>query len=569
MSTSTVTPASTSTSGTTSPFTPITLGGISKYASDFQNILNRAVQIAQIPITQLQNEDANVLSEETLLGTLNTSVGTLATSLSTLGTLAAGQSLNATSSDPTSVTAAVTGATSPATYTINSISSIATAASERSLTSYSDSSSTSVSATGTMQLVVGSQKTTFNLTTNTLVGLRDQINSMGAGVTASILTTSSGNYLSLTANGSGATTLQLNDDPSGANNDILTTTTSTVVGETTTGLASATTTPVSTTGQLSLTVGTKTYALTLTDNSLTGLENQINASGADVTASIVTDSSGNSHLSLATNTPGETTLSLNDDPTGANTSLLTNTPQQGTNAVFQLNGIQLSQANNVVNSVAPGVTFTLEAPTTTPVTVTLATDPTQLSSALQSFVTDFNETKSEVVAQTGPSGGLLSGDLAVTQIGDMLRQITGYSLGTGTVQSLSDLGITFDNSGQLNFDQSTFNSLSQTQIADALTYLGSPTSGLGGFSAQLTEFSDPVTGLIQLEQSGLSTTDQDIQAHITTLTTNLTAMQTAMSTQLNAADAAVEDLTNQQSELTASLQGLSLVLYGQNPSTPA
>jgi len=420
-----------------------------------------------------------------------------------------------------------------------------------------------------MELVVGSQTTTFTLTTNTLVGLRDQINSLGAGVTASILTTSNGNYLSITANNTGATTLQLRDDPTGANTNILTNTPSTVVGETTTGLANATSTPVSATGTLNLTVGTTTYPISLSDNSLTGLENQINASGAAVTASIVTDSGGNSHLSLATNVPGTTTLSLIDDPTGAATSLLTNTPQQGTNAVFQLNGINLSQPGNVVNSVAPGVTFSLLAPTTSPVTVTLATDPTQLSTALQTFVTDFNDTKSQVLAQSGPAGGLLSGDLAVNQIAALLRQITGYSSSTGTVQSLTDLGITFDNSGTLSFDQTTFNALSQTQIADGMKFIGSATTGLGGFSASLTQFSDPVTGLIQTEQQGLSTTDQDIQAHITTLTDRLTAMQTAMAAQLNAADAAVANLTNEQQMLTASLQGLSLVLYGQNPVTPA
>ncbi len=42
-----------------SALTPLTLNGVSKYSSDMQAILNRAVQIAQIPITFLQNHDSD------------------------------------------------------------------------------------------------------------------------------------------------------------------------------------------------------------------------------------------------------------------------------------------------------------------------------------------------------------------------------------------------------------------------------------------------------------------------------------------------------------------------------
>ena len=48
-----------------------------------------------------------------------------------------------------------------------------------------------------------------------------------------------------------------------------------------------------------------------------------------------------------------------DDPAGANTNLLTST-NQGSDAVFSLNGIPVTQPGNVVNSVIPGVTFTIQ-----------------------------------------------------------------------------------------------------------------------------------------------------------------------------------------------------------------
>ena len=439
--------------------------GISQYASDYQAELTKAVQVAQIPLTQLQARDTTVLSKETALGTLNSSVSALETSLSSLGTLAANQALSATSSDPTAVTVTDTGATSAASYTVNSITSVATAASETSLSSYANSTSTPVSSTGTMTLVVGSQNYTLNMTgNNNLAGLESQINALGAGVTASILTPGSGNYLSVTANSTGATTLQLFDGTPGTGTNIL---------------------------------------------------------------------------------------------TGSN---------QGTNAVFQLNGINVSQASNTVNSVVPGMTFNILGTSASPVTLSLASDPTQLSSALQNFATNYNALQTEIASQVGTSGGALAGDTVINQIQTTLRQMTSYTTSTGTVQSLADLGIEFSDTGVMSLNQTTFDSLSPTQISDGFKYIGSTTTGFGGFSASLSQYSDPVTGLIQSETSGLKQQDADLQNQISTLNTQINTMQTNLTAQLEAADAAQAELQNQQSTLTASLQGLSLVLYGRNLS---
>ncbi len=78
---------STTSTAAASPFAPITLTGVSQYSSDLQSVLNRAVAIAQIPITALQNSDATVLSQECWLGQLQSTVATLGASLSALGIL--------------------------------------------------------------------------------------------------------------------------------------------------------------------------------------------------------------------------------------------------------------------------------------------------------------------------------------------------------------------------------------------------------------------------------------------------------------------------------------------------
>src|SRR5580700_9887311 len=190
-----------------------------QYATSFQQILDKAVQTAEVPLTELQTQDTAVLGQKAALGSLESAVAGVTSSLTTLGSDGATGALSASSSDSSTVTATDTGATAAATYTINSVTSVASAASETSLTDYTDSASTPITTgttnPGQMQLMVGTKPYTFTLTSNNLNSLVNQINGLGAGVTASVLTTSGGGYLSLTANSTGATTLQLNDLSSG------------------------------------------------------------------------------------------------------------------------------------------------------------------------------------------------------------------------------------------------------------------------------------------------------------------------------------------------------------------
>jgi len=441
---------------------PLVFTGVSQYSSDFQTILTRAVQIAQIPVQQLQNKDSDALQRKSLLGGLATAVSGLSDALGSLGKIAAGSALSASSSDPTAVAVSNTSATNAASYTIDSITSAASAATERTTAGFADSASTPVSSSGTVDLVVGSNHHKFTLTNNSLTGIRDWINGLGAGVSASILTTNAGNYLSVNANSTGATTLKLVDNPDG--------------------------------------------------------------------------------------TPA---------------NLLTST-NQGTNAAFKLNGIDISQAGNVVNSVIPGVTFSILKASTSPVTLTLASDPSQLSSALQNFVSAYNTAHDSVSAQIGAGAGLLSGDTVVTQLSSQFRQIASYQAGSGLVKNLANLGVEFDSTGKASFNASTFNALPANAIADAFTFIGSASSGLGKFSGSLAQFSDPISGIIQTEQQGLDRTDKSLQNQIAALNDRITVMQNSLAARLHSADALLATLASQQQQLTASLQGLNLTLYGKN-----
>ena len=447
-----------------SPITPLTLNGISQYASDFQSILNRAVQVASIPVQRLQNTQSNIQAQSQAASNLSSAVAAVATDLGTLGNLGTSKALTANSTDSSIVSALVTGATSNASYAITNVTSVASAAAESSLSSYTDATTIPVSTTGSLALTVGGTTEPITLASgsNNLTGLRDAINNLNLGVTAQILTTAGGDYLSVSANN-----------------------------------------------------------------------------------------------------PGATTLTLVDDPTGAATQLLTN-KNQGTDTVFQLNGVNIDTPQTTINNVVPGITFTINGTTTASqtVNVSLSSNTSQISSALQSLVSDYNTVAQQVTAQSG-TGGALEGDSVIWQLRNALLQLSSYNSPGGSIHSLADLGLTFDQTGQASFDASTLNGLSNSQISDAFSFLGSTTTGLGALASSFSQISDPVTGVIASEQSGWNTEYQRLTSNITDATARINTMQALLSKQLEAADANVAQLQSQQNLLTSSVQSLQYSTYGQ------
>jgi flagellar hook-associated protein 2 len=286
-----------------------------------------------------------------------------------------------------------------------------------------------------------------------------------------------------------------------------------------------------------------------------------------VTASVLTTSSGD-YLSLQANETGATTLQLNDQSSGGSTNLITDT-NQGTDAKFQLNGISIDQASNTVNDIVPGMTFQIAGTTSSPVTLTLANNASQLTNDLQTFVTNYNSVVTAVQGQVGQSGGALVGDTTIIQLQEAMQQLTShFSSTTGSVQSLSDLGITFNGTdGSATFDSTVVNGMSSTQLTDALNYIGSQTTGLGGFSQTFDGFSNSVTGSIETEITGDTKQDSNLQSQISTTTDNINRFQQNMATQIEAADTLESEYESQQTELSGSLQGLDLVLYGKSTSS--
>ena len=163
-------------------------------------------------------------------------------------------------------------------------------------------------------------------------------------------------------------------------------------------------------GSMTIQVGSgaaKVITLGSTNNTLSGLAAAINASGAGVTASVLTDSAG-SRLSLVSGTSGANgnlTISASSiaDTSNSNAALSYTSSVTGSDASLVVDGVTLSSASNTVSNLIPGVTFQLLSTSSagSQVQVVIGNYNTGVESAVGSMVSDYNALISAINTQHG------------------------------------------------------------------------------------------------------------------------------------------------------------------------
>ena len=189
--------------------------GASRYSSDLQQVLTRAVKIASLPLNLLNNQLTTLQSRSDALNSLD---GKFAAVLSAIqGISTAADSTTSSVSDTDIVAAHSDPSALPGTYSIHVVSQGAPtkAMSLGTLPAVTDPSLQSITTSGSLTLTVGGTPFTITPTSNTLSALADAINSSGANVTANIInlgSPSAPNYkLSLQTTKLGDIAVQLND----------------------------------------------------------------------------------------------------------------------------------------------------------------------------------------------------------------------------------------------------------------------------------------------------------------------------------------------------------------------
>jgi flagellar hook-associated protein 2 len=253
----------------------------------------------------------------------------------------------------------------------------------------------------------------------------------------------------------------------------------------------------------------------------------INSDNLGVKARVVTDATG-SRLAIVSNNSGSASNFSVSAPTGG--SLSFTQAVNGANASLTVDGLSISSASNTVTGAIPGVTLNLlNAAPGTNVSLTIAPNTSQVSTAINQFVSDYNTLITAVNAQfsdtSGSGEGVLANDPVVRNLQSDLQNALDYlytpASGSTTVSSLASLGISVGNDGTLTVDSSTLNSALQNNFSDVQTFFqGTAFNGFANsLDQQLTGFTSPADGAFTVDLQNINFQNN----YITPLKTQLNA----------------------------------------------
>jgi flagellar hook-associated protein 2 len=388
---------------------------------------------------------------------------------------------------------------------------------------------------------------------DTLNDLSNAINQDGLGITASVVSDSTGSRLAIISNSSGsAADFSISEPYKSWTAPVLPS------GETL-GANSITMTSATT-------PATTATIPTASGENYTQLAAAINAvtPSLGVTATATTDASGNQSLAITSN-DGTTPFTINEPSASGSTFAFTQATV-GANADLTVDGVPISSASNTVTGAISGVTLTLlGAAPAVPVDLTVASNATQVATAINQFVTDYNAAIGLVNAQftIGASGteGVLGSDSTVSNLQSTMEQALNYTATpatgtTTTVSTLNDLGITMADDGTLSIDTSTLDSALTNNPNDVQNFFQG--SALDGFANSMTNalssYTDPTNGAFTVDLAGIASTNANLTSQINSFETNFIAnQQTVLTAEYSSAEVALQQLPAEMANIQAEL----------------
>jgi flagellar hook-associated protein 2 len=207
-------------------------------------------------------------------------------------------------------------------------------------------------------------------------------------------------------------------------------------------------------------------AVTASDT-VSDVASKINGANTGVTATILTDASGERLLlrSKSTGVAGGFTLSVADtdgnnaDSLGLSRLVVgTTTTTAAADAAATVNGIPVSSSTNTFATTVSGVTFNALQVTTAPVEISVTKNTSDIQKNIDAFVAAYNSindilneaTKYDAATK---GAGLLQGDSTALTLQNSLRTaIQSVTTGSSVFTRLADVGITQQRGGSLSVD---------------------------------------------------------------------------------------------------------------------
>ena len=316
------------------------------------------------------------------------------------------------------------------------------------------------------------------------------------------------------------------------------------------------------------------------NNTLSTLASSINDGDYGVQANVVTDSLGQSQLSLVSDTSGAggaVTIDgsqLTDSTTGI-TGFGFTAVQPGKDAQFSVDGVQTTSSSNTVTDAIPGVTMQLlSVPSDSEsVQVEITNNNSDVESAVSTFVSAYNTVINDLNTQEGDDSSgnpePLYGNSAMAMLQQQLQGLATFTQASGAITSLSQLGITesANYDGTLSLNGSTLDSALDSNFQGAMNFFQTSTSyrSFGAnFSTTMSNLGNNAPdGEIYLALQQDSSQESSLNTNISKENSAISTQQTQLTTELNEANYTLQMIPEQLqsvNELYSAITG-----YNENP----
>ena len=302
----------------------------------------------------------------------------------------------------------------------------------------------------------------------------------------------------------------------------------------------------------------------------------VDSINSDTNGSVYAAATNSGTVVFSSRQTGAASSASVSDPGG---SLALQSSKAGQDALFSVDGVNGNSASNTVTNAIGGVSLTLTGVTTTsgPVTVNVgapAPNSTNISNAINTFVTQYNKVISDVQTQlqqqpssTDPTQGTLYGDPELQDLLSQMRSIMytpGSGLPTGAA-TMDDIGVSTGATTGSGAESQSALSGNLTLNATALTNM--LTSNASGVKSILSSWSHSFVNTVDNAADPAGTINARINgdsSQISNLGNQISSMQSALTDKQNFL---VQEFAQLEAALSSN-QSESSWLTGQIASLP-
>lgn len=293
------------------------------------------------------------------------------------------------------------------------------------------------------------------------------------------------------------------------------------------------------------------------------INTQLSAQG--ISANVLSDANGARLVVGSSNSGVGTDITLSGD---SDLAVGYDKGPAAINAKYSIDGIAMESTSNTVKSAISGVSLELVAPTDVgkTTTITVASSTATLKTSVQSFVSSYNTLMTAINAQTKvtatgdqatTTAGALTGDASMRDLVSSVRSELVNGSGTGTISSLSQMGITTDQkTGLLSLDDKQWDAAvakSPTDIAKLFT----DSNGLIARMNKATDSYVGTTGTLSSRVKDLNTKFTDLTTQQDDLNRRMDALQLSLSAKYTAMDTLIAKINASSSSIMTTLNSLN------------